>query len=210
MWTRNYKNLICTMTTLLAEGNSSGSAANFGDNYHFNFKNPSGQLREICNYATSSNYAYYCTTGRLVYRAANSTRYQSGIEVITDQTKTKLPPDKCNISIGFGSSDNDATELDYALGSQISALTSLSAIATPTLNDDGTFTIDYQVVIQTTEDITIREIGLYKVCQYYNSSSSVSEYALINRIVLDSPISVASGEVATVAFSVTTPKIAFN
>lgn len=205
MWTRNYKNMLFTVCTAMKEG-CDGSGNTFGDNYYFNYKDTSGTLREICNFTNGNAYMTY--PGLVYGSSSTSGAVKAYVDTITNIT-AKPAYSPYNLFVGLGSSATEETELDYTLGNEITAFTKNSANGNAVLNTDGTVTITYQVVVTATADITIREIGLFKQVLYAANNSAMRN-ALINRIVLDSPISVASGEVANVTFSVTTPKITFN
>ncbi len=212
MWTRNYQNIISSNIGCKNIGLNGGSNNAFGDNYCLNFKDPNGSVREICSYNTSSNMGQYVSRGTFIYRNKGSDNtYYAYPSAITSQSQAlsgAFSPGM--LYVGFGSSATPATFEDYALESFVSNFSQKSASGSVTENADGTFTIDYQIIISATADITIQEIGLFLPTPYMPVSSGTTNYAyyaLINRIVLDEPVSIASGAVGNITFSVTTPKI---
>lgn len=212
MWTRNYKNLIATNLAMISRGYSGTSPSEFGGKYSFNFKDSSGQIREFCTQPASNNNGFGGSLVPFVVREMNGL-WTTSFDILTNQTS--IPSVSTaqfhSTFIGFGSSEAEESELDYALKEEISNIKRENVTVEVTSDDDGTITLDCKVVISATADITIREIGLFKPVVYgYSTYNNYGKLMLCNRIVLDSPISVASGEVATVTFSVTMPKVSFN
>ena len=214
MWTRNYQNIIYANAICKSIGYTGTSANAFGDNHCLNYKEPGGTLREICTW--SSNVSSYFNKGTFIARITNAAenKFYSAPVTLTDQTATIVGDGFYHkIMIGFGSSATPATFEDYALESFISNVTEKSGTGVVTINDDGTFTIDYQIIISATADITIREVGLFLPTSYRPGTSSSmvhGSYALINRIVLDEPVSIAKDSVGNITFSITTPKITIS
>lgn len=214
MWTRNYQNIIYTNAICQSVGlNNAYSPNTFDDNYFGNFRDPNGSLREIATYNASSG--SIGGKGTFVSRAsvANKT-YISTPSTIKDQSTALSGNFTPNIlKVGFGSSATSARFDDFALKSIISDFTQKSATGLVTENQDGTLTIDYQIIIQATADITVQEIGLFLPTSYQvvsNNSVNHGYYALINRIVLDEPVTIANGSVGNITFSITTPKITIS
>lgn len=210
MWTRNYRNIIYTNAICQSVGLNGYSSNAFGDNYFGNFKDPNGSLREIATYPASSG--GLGGKGTFVSCSSQASKtYISTPSTITSQTDSIKGSFTPNIlKVGFGSSATPESFDDYALESIISDYLTKSATGVITANADGTFTIDYQILISATADITIQEIGLFLPTSYQvvsNSSVSHGYYALINRIVLDKPVTIANGSVGNITFSITTPKI---
>ena len=213
MWTRNYLNIIYTHAICQSVGLNGYSSNAFGDNYFGNFKDPNGSVREIATYNGSSG--SIGGKGTFVSRASVTNKtYISTPSTISDQSTVLSGNFTPNIlKVGFGSSATPESFDDYALGSIISGYLTKSATGIVTENQDGTLTIDYQIIISATADITIQEIGLFLPTSYQVvSSSSVNHgyYALINRIVLDTPVTIANGSVGNITFSITTPKITIS
>ena len=210
MWTRNYTNLLNSMITVLSSGGSSSSFG-FGNNYLFNYKNTKGNVYEICTYSSDSNYANYATAS--AFLSGGGVNSTANVNTLTKLDEWFRQSRTHTVYVALGSSSTEPTYEDYTLGSLITSYSKDSSAATVTRNDDGTFTIDYRIIITATEDITVREIGIFKPVAHKGSSYSSdynSYYTLLNRMVLDEPITIASGESANVSFSITTPKISIS
>lgn len=215
MWTKNYKNIIKTLATCLNQAHNSSSAVSgypISDTYFFNFKAPDGKVYEIRHYPdqnASYNEAYSVIP--VIASRDYSGTLSASCYYINDQTKSsEANPGKGQLYYSFGSDGTAPTELDYKLGAQISQVTIKNALSVPTMNEDGTITVTYTVIFTANANITIREVGLYFLTpRYCYSSNGYGNYALVNRIVLDTPVSVANGDVAQIKFSVTSPTVTF-
>lgn len=215
MWTRNYKNLIMTTIGVSADGGAgSGSTSgySFGEgNYFANYKNQYGSVYDIRTQITSNSYA--TRTSRPVFcKKANSGSLTAYCSFLTSRSSTPDSQAGDSVYIQLGSSNTPATEMDYQVESIISNFSAAKASASVTRNDDGTNTISYNLIVQATADITVAEIGLFLPFFRYvatSNSEKYGDYVLINRIVLDEAVSVASGQTASIQFSVTTPKVTF-
>jgi hypothetical protein len=217
MWTRNYNNLVNSVITLNNQGQGGASGKAFGDGYTGNFKNPLGAVYEICTYnPNANNYSNYTAHAPFVSRASNGT-YGAGISllkniqsVISPTTAISEFPNK--IFVALGDDDTAETYEDYRIDDVITAVIENAKTATVTENADGTFKIDYHLVVTATEAITIREIGIFVLMPYtaINTTSNCAYYALVNRIVLDQEISAVKDDVVHIDFSVVTPKISVN
>lgn len=116
-----------------------------------------------------------------------------------------------SVGVAFGSDGTTATENDYKLGSQI---TGISVPTTPTVEtvfDDVNHLyiarLDYAVSNNTGSDITIREIGVFSRFNSTTtrgnaaSSSASTRYSIMmDRTVLDSPVTIPNGTAATVRY----------
>lgn len=205
MWTRNFINIIQTCITMRTEGKSGASDHEFGaTDYFFNYKNPSGSVMDISTFNNYSSYAYLRTYPSFLY---NTGGYLTLIKSQTSSMSVSMWG--CTIFIALGSSDQVPDEMDYKLIDMITSITSKSATCTVTRNTDGTLTANYDLIFIADSDITVNEIGLFLPVypQAYSSSSNKPDPCLVNRMLLDSPLSVASGEIGHVKFSITTPKI---
>ena len=216
MWTKNYKNMIKTLATCLNEAHNSSSAVSgypISDTYFFNFKAPNGKVYEIRHYPdqnASYNEAYSVIP--VIAKRDYSGALSASCIFLTDQTKvfSSSVPSKGRVYYSFGSDGTAPTELDYKLGAQITQVTIKNSSTAPTMNEDGTVTVAYTIIFTADADITIREVGLFfEAPRYAYSSSCEGNFALINRIVLDTPVSVANGDVAQIQFSVTSPTVTF-
>lgn len=212
MWTRNYKNIISTLLFCENRGYNGTSSNAYGDAYAFNFKAPDGVVREICTANDYTNYSSLVTSAVISRNIGNVNSFAHLVRLLTAQAQQSTGQVGRTIYVGFGNSANAESMEDYALGSMLDTLSLNTGTGTVTLNNNGTLTVDYRVLVTASADCTIQEIGLYMPVYYYSCPNSASPYyyALINRIVLDEPVSIAAGEVGNVTFSITTPEINFN
>ena len=117
----------------------------------------------------------------------------------------------CSPGVYFGSGSTPAAKSDYKLESPItSGLTIVNPYiknrAIPMETEEGKYSYVVAFSLQNTssETINIYEIGLFGEADYYKSSSSTTHYAvLFNREVLDTPISIAPGEVKVITYKLT-------
>jgi len=139
-----------------------------------------------------SLYATGCTFNSLMKKIAayhatsNATSY------------SKTPP-----GVVFGTGNTPPTVDDYTLsGSFISGLSTsnVTVAETTSKNDDGSmvFTYVYTINNSTGADITIGEIGI----QTYANSSSYYINVLVERTVLDTPVTIAAGGVGQVTYTI--------
>jgi hypothetical protein len=189
----------------------SGSSFEFGNNYLFNYKNTKGNVNEICTYYSTDSYAN--TVSKSAFLNGSGGSFTARVTTLTSLDEWFRSSSTYTVYVALGSSSTEPTYDDYTLGSLITSYSQDSAAAPVTRNDDGTYTIDYRIIITATADITVREIGIFKPIAHKAatySSDYNSYYALLNRMVLDEPITIASGESANVSFSITTPKISIS
>lgn len=215
MWTRNYNNLV---NSVITQNNHGGGVSSkpFGDGYIGNFKNPLGEVYEICNYNPYSNsYSNYSAHAPFVARSSSS--YSAGVSLLKNIQTVASPaipvtdfPNK--IYVALGDSDTGETYEDYRIDDVITAVIENAKSATITENADGSLKIDYHLVVTATDTITIREVGIFVLMPYasVSNTSNCAYYALVNRIVLDQEISAVKDDVVHVDFSIVTPKISIN
>ena len=106
----------------------------------------------------------------------------------------------------FGSDPTPATENDYKLGSMITSGLSIvnpSNVARSENADLGTVTNSavYTVTNTSENEINIYEIGWYT--DHTSGSSSGLHYLMLDRTVLDEPITIAPGEVEYIVYDLT-------
>ena len=114
--------------------------------------------------------------------------------------------------VAFGSSDTEPTENDFTLGSIIlglSASTSTPSVETifDSVNNKYIARYTYTLNNNTGSDVTIKEVGLYGKLSTANtqngsaSTSNSSKYSfLIDRTILDTPVTIVSGGVGVVRY----------
>jgi hypothetical protein len=104
--------------------------------------------------------------------------------------------------LSFGSGDSAETIDDYKL-SFILTINSVGSFTSKTLmNEDGSVTVFYKGNIRSTENVTIKELGLIN-CQYCSSTCPVLMY----RKVLETPIELTANVPAAITFDITFPNI---
>lgn len=116
--------------------------------------------------------------------------------------------------VAFGSSDTPATDEDYTIGSKIDNLTaSLSPASTNAVsnsydstNDESHNYVDLTVTNNNSEAVTIKEICKFGLLFYSATKGSVPASAsdkvsvLIDRTVLDAPVTIQPGESAVIRY----------
>lgn len=142
------------------------------------------------------------------YLDSNTTRSPFDTEqtlyLCTNQFSTSKP-NMLRTYIGFGEGTTAVSESDYILENQIfsglSLVSGQSVINNVySMNEEKTeltrvVTVTANVKNGSTDDITISEIGFY---QTFNSNM---KYTLIHREVLDTPVTIGAGAIATFEFT---------
>lgn len=110
----------------------------------------------------------------------------------------------CGVLIGSGSTP--ATREDYKLESQItSGISALNTYSVPVIavDENGVCTVSTSFALKNTteEDITIREIGVYAWVN--TSSGSAYAHILLERTVLDQPITIKPGLAKVLTYKIT-------
>lgn len=113
-------------------------------------------------------------------------------------------------AILIGSGGTTATEDDYCLESLISAGLAGSVVKTyslDTTNNKVTLVLDVTINNVSGSDITIREIGMIgrlssTTVQNASTGSNVTQYMLIDRTVLDSPVTIAAGDSEVIRYTI--------
>lgn len=101
--------------------------------------------------------------------------------------------------IVVGSGTTPATVDDYKLESQItSGLTGTSAI---TVDEDNDATYTLTLTNTSDADITIGEIGIFASC-FVNNTSSGTDCVLMERTVLDAPITIPAGGIGVIDYAI--------
>lgn len=103
----------------------------------------------------------------------------------TDPTTNSVTYIRC------GTGTTAATENDYKLESYVTGLTN-DAVVTAVSGNASKKTYTATFTNTTDADITVTEIGFFTNC-YYNSSVDNDNF-LLDRIVLDTPITIPAGE----------------
>lgn len=103
--------------------------------------------------------------------------------------------------VAFGTGDTTPTPDDYKLaGSTISSLSG-SVAKNVSVDEDGTtLTAIYTLTNSGTEDVTVREIGLFNIGYYSKLKYSTS--FLLDRTVLDAPVTIPAGGIGQVTYTI--------
>ena len=111
-----------------------------------------------------------------------------------------------SITVRFGQSDTTPTAADYNLGDPVmSNLTYVSAVASDLTWSGSTASRTYTVTVQNTANaaVVFREYGIFAESWYRSSGTSNNITAcMVYREVLDTPVTLAQYETATITFTV--------
>lgn len=112
----------------------------------------------------------------------------------------------------FGAGSTAATKNDYCLESPITTGLSITNPSSATWLDDGngvySAVADFIVRNTTNEPITVREVGVFTPVGNQNTTApngahSAVYYVLMERTVLDAPVTIPAGEAKLVSYKVT-------
>lgn len=132
-----------------------------------------------------------------------ATNYNALVTSITDSGSS------ATVGVAFGSSDTPATDEDYTIGSIISTLSGTVANAVTSYDSDAQkykVYINYTLTNTGSESITIKEVCRFN---YVFPASAIGQQAssfgtqksvLIDRVVLDTPVTIAAGESGIVRY----------
>lgn len=153
--------------------------------------------------------AYYevkDTTGNIRYVTVNPKNANATAFITSDLSNTNAAP----YGIAIGADGHEESEDDYTLGSQI---TTLTATITKTQyqdseNNKNTMRLDLVVSNNTSEDVTVREIGIF--AQYNTMPTQGATVApgsavnprsiMMDRTVLEQPITIPVGEARIIRY----------
>lgn len=108
------------------------------------------------------------------------------------------PTDESVTFIGIGTGTTAATEDDYKLEAPVTGVTCDSTITAIGGNDSKkTYTATFSNT--TDADVVVTEIG-FLTNFYYNSSTGNNDNFLLDRIVLDTPITIPAGESKAITY----------
>lgn len=112
---------------------------------------------------------------------------------------------KYDFGVLFGTGTTPPSGGDYALSGDIVDTITVSNVRSHTVDDSGdTLTMVYTITNTGDTDITIGEVGLIAPFQYACTASNNRKtvYPLIERTVLDKPITIPSGGVGQVTYTI--------
>jgi hypothetical protein len=101
----------------------------------------------------------------------------------------------------FGTGTTPATFDDYTLLGEVVKTVSFNTTTTREVDDSGsTATAVYTIINNETTDVTIGEIGMF--CFYYTGQASTGGQILLERTVLDEPVTIPANGVGQVTYTV--------
>lgn len=155
------------------------------------------QMVATCNTALSNIAVTPTGTAKTIY-AANT-----GYAPIILWQGAALRTDYTNSGVCVGSGNTPAAKTDYKLENIISSgLTQLSSAFAANALDNGRESVYVLVLKNTTDaDITISEVGLIGLGYTYPSNSSAEGF-LVDRTVLDVPVTIPAGESKTISYTI--------
>lgn len=143
------------------------------------------------------------TTGNIGYTnpGSNSTPFPYSVGVIS------LSLSKTSVGICVGSGNTSATENDYELDNQITSGLSGNTNVTKSVENGKLYLVlDVTLTNTSSGDITVKEIGYVQSHQYVTSqggSSTANNFPfLMERTVLDSPVTIPAGNFATIRYKI--------
>ena len=108
--------------------------------------------------------------------------------------------------IMFGDDATPPTPADYKLSGNVIANLTLTHSVARVMKSDGCAEITNTVLVTNgnTNDVTIKEVGLFTQITAYNptSSSGLSSYTMVDRTVLDTPVTIPAGGIGQVTYTI--------
>ena len=142
-----------------------------------------------------------------VYTAFTSTSNSSSwiTNLLTPVIKTASSNNAATIS--FGSGNQEASASDYALGTPIYLLTQIGSTAHELSIEDGLLVVKNIITVKnpTNDSITIKELGLFvriPTVATQGGSSTVMKHVLIDRTVLETPITLEPDEAVAITYKI--------
>ena len=157
---------------------------------------------------TKNFYAYM----RLVFQKVTSTfTLTDGIVTTINSTTNSQPPFEIMknwanaaraTGVSFGTGTTPATVSDYFLESILTkteiSVSSPSAVSFSQFDTYEEYSVTFGVTNNTAEAITISEVGLTAVPYSYSTAS----YALVDRTVLDTPVTIPAGQSKQITYTI--------
>lgn len=118
----------------------------------------------------------------------------------------KFAKTETNVSdngVAFGNGTAEPTIDDYALSGDHMTAYEATVVLTKALEDDhASITAQYTITNTGTEDFTISEVGLYAYDHASNASASYKAAVLLERTLLETPVTIPAGGVAQVTYTI--------
>ena len=172
MFTRNYKSFIEAHA-------KKGRGVTYPDTYTF--------------YTDSNQSVSVALTSQLTTQTNYSSNFLGGM--LKSFNENEDTTNGGRYGVRFGSGTTAPTKNDYTIENPISYSSYEMNVPTALLTNDSADWFEYSAsyVIVANTDITISEIGLYAAVRYSQTFPSV----LIDRTLLDAPVTLAAGESTT-------------
>lgn len=161
---------------------------------------------------SNSTYDYTTTTGTNTYTKEVEkykwTNVVANSSMTTNLSDSYVPSFRNGMVLFVGTGDTPVTADDYCLA-EAKELQVTGASCTHTENETTLVTRSF--INNTSEDVTIKEVGLYVFHDFNNvGSSSYHQYiVMIGRTVLDTPVTMAVGEGYTFTYIIDMSNISF-
>lgn len=106
--------------------------------------------------------------------------------------------------VSFGTGNTPPSFDDYALSGDAVTSVSFTLMRQCEVDDNGcTLTCVYTITNTGSEDVTIGEVGIWgRYDYYYSSGNRRAVYPLIERTVLDTPVTIPAGGVGQVTYTI--------
>jgi hypothetical protein len=179
MITKNYKARVATLLQMTTNSSNPGGGTG---------------LLSVKDVGGTTRYINYCNNNSFPYAIASSVSFNTNV---------------AGIQVGTGSTA--ATEDDYKLETQItSGVRASSTTQTCGVDSSGNPYLEYLFTLTntTSSDITVREIGYVQQFRLADtqggSQSSTARYLLLDRTVLDTPVTVPANDSAAIKYTLKT------
>ena len=108
------------------------------------------------------------------------------------------------VSFGTGTTPADISDyyLESILGSEKISVASPSAVSFSQFDTYEEHSVTFGITNKTAEAITISEVGLAAVPYYKSSSPAVRKCALVDRTVLDTPVTIPAGQSKQITYTI--------
>ena len=128
-----------------------------------------------------------------------------GTKKTTHIADDKPPFKQMNTGVSFGTGTTPATASDYQLESTLNStqitVSNPSAVSYSRGDTYEEYSVTFGITNKTAEAITISEVGL-TAAPYYSSSGTTSVYVLVDRTVLDTPVTIPAGQSKQITYTI--------
>lgn len=109
-----------------------------------------------------------------------------------------------DVGVSFGTGNTPTSFDDYTLSGDVVTAISFTLVRSCGVDDNGcTLTCIYTITNTENKDVTIGEVGIWgRYEYYYNNSNRKTVYPLIERTVLESPVTIPAGGVGQVTYTI--------